>query len=164
MNVTDYVAVRERLDELGWAFPSAMAILPANFDSKDVSAEALFPSEAATLKALFRNNNIPIVELLPPSERRRYIQNNSADWLAPALFISAALVIENPTMVSIALNVLSNYLSDFFKGMPGKAKTVKLRIIVEKTSDGSCSKVSYEGDLSGLDGVAQIVQKISNNE
>jgi len=59
------------------------------------------------------------------------------------------------------LSVLSNYITDFFKGVPGQ-KTVKLDIVVERNGDMSCKKISYEGDVNGLILFVDVIRQISN--
>jgi len=63
--------------------------------------------------------------------------------------------------VSIALNVIGNYLTEFFRGIPGK-KRVRLNIVVEKKRDRTCKKISYDGDVQGLNSLADIIKEISN--
>lgn len=79
---------------------------PANFKSAATRDELLQLSEAATVRALFRNNSIPLDELLPRAEQPPYIQNNSFEWLAPTLFIASGLLTENPVAVNLALHVI----------------------------------------------------------
>jgi hypothetical protein len=68
---------------------------------------------------------------------------------------------ENQAAVSVALNVLSGYILDFLKGMPG-TKTVKLDIVVEKSGNRSCKKISYEGDVIGLNTLPDIIRQVSD--
>jgi hypothetical protein len=159
--ITDYISVRQRASELGCTVPTRIAILPTNFDFVAARTDFQQLSEAATVKALFRTNNVPLDDLLPASERAPYIQNNSFEWLAPTLFISSSLLIDNQAAVSVALSVLSNYITDFFKGVPGQ-KTVKLDIVVERNGDMSCKKISYEGDVNGIDSLVDVIRQISN--
>ena len=158
--ISDYTSVRQRAAELGCTAPTRIAILPLNFDTAKNRADLQQLSEAATVKTLFRTNNIPLDDLLSSSERVPYKQNKSFEgWLAPTLFISSSLLIDNQAIVSVALNVLSNYLTDFFKGMTGR-KTVKLDIVVENNGDASCKKISYEGDIEGLKSLADVLRKL----
>lgn len=160
--VVDYVNVRERAASLGCVVPERIAILPVNFDSVASRSEFNQLSEAATVRTLFRTNHVPTDELLPKEERSPYIQNNSFDWVAPTLFVSASLWTQNPMAVSLALNVLASYITDFFKGAPGK-KTVKLDVVIEKKGDHSCKKLKYEGDIAGLGPLSDIIRQIADD-
>jgi hypothetical protein len=159
--ITDYVSVHERTAELGCQIPRNITLLPENFDSAQKTTDFLQLSEAATVRTLFRSHCVLLDELLPAEQRPHYIQYNSVDWVAPTLFISSAVMTENPTAVSLAISVLANYLSEFFKGMSGK--TAKLDIVVERKRDQSCKKLSYEGDVAGLSALPKIIQRLSDD-
>jgi hypothetical protein len=133
--VADYVSVANRAAELGCELSSGITILPENFEQVGNSAQLLHRSEAATVKSLFRQNQIPLATLMPSSGQSGYVQNNGFEWVGPTLFISAGFLSGNPNAASIAINVLSNYITDFFKGLSGSQR-VKLEIVVEKKSGG----------------------------
>lgn len=141
--------------------PSYIAILPTNFETAVSRADFSQPSEAATVRTLFRTNKIQLSEFMPSGERIPYIQNNSIEWIVPALFVSASLISENANLVSVGLNVLSNYITDFLKGNPSP-KTVKLDVIVERSDGKTYKKISYEGDVSGLISLAEIIKNASS--
>jgi len=160
-HITDYISVQQRAVDLGCMVPQGIALLPVNFDSATARTDFLQLSEAATVRTLFRNNSLPIEELLPASERAPYIQNNAFEWVAPTLFISSALLTQNQVAAEVALHVLASYIKDFFKGMTG-TKTVKLDIVVEKKGDRSCKKISYEGDVAGIDTLSDVIRQIAD--
>ncbi|MBN9507918.1 MAG: hypothetical protein J0I21_02245, partial [Alphaproteobacteria bacterium] len=81
----------------------------------------------------------------------------SADWYGPTLFITAALATESPGLVSIALSLIANYLTDFFRGRGGRS-TAKLQVVVENAPDRKCKMLSYEGDISGIADLKKAVQ------
>lgn len=159
--VADYVNVADRAAELGCAFSSGITILPENFEQIDNSSQFLHRSEAATVKSLFRQNNIPLATLMPSSSESGYIQNNGFEWVGPTLFISAGLLSENANVASIAINVLSNYLTDFFKGLSG-SKRVKFEIVVEKKSGGVCKRISFDGPPEALNALPAVIVSINN--
>lgn len=160
--VTDYIDVRGRLAELSCHDPAGFAILPLNFESAESINEFRQASEASTVKTLLRSERLPHDEIVDRKDRPPYVQNHSFDWIAPTLFVSAALISENPSAVSIALNVIGNYATDFFKGMSGE-KMVKMDIVVEKSKGKSCKKISYEGSPSGLKDIADIIRSTSDD-
>ena len=156
---TDYVHVAHRASELGCVIPSGIAILPENFSEVGARQELLFGSEASTIRKLLSDEKLPLTEILPSGERVRSVHNKHFEW-APLLFIAAALVSENPNAVSVALGVISNYATEFFKGSPGKS--VKLKLVVERKKDKSCKLLSYEGDVEGLKSLADTIRRISD--
>lgn len=115
VNISNCESVRGRAKQLGVSAPEGIAILPANFDTAASSTEFCYPSEAATVKTLFRLNKIPLDDLMPSAKSRRYIHNNDFEWLAPTLFVSSAFISENQDFIAVALNVLSNYITDFYR-------------------------------------------------
>jgi len=51
--------------------------------------------------------------------------------------------------VTIALNVISSYLTEWFKGIPKNNRKVKLSIVLE-TKKKEYKKIEYEGPPDGL--------------
>jgi hypothetical protein len=158
VNVTEYVRVTDRASELGCLIPTRLAILPENFPRVAARQDLLFGSEAATMRKLFRNNNFPLDDILPADERVGSIHNKHFEW-APLLFISFALLSENPHAVSVALGIISNYATEFFKGLPGHK--VKLNVVIEK-KNRDCKMLSYEGDVAGLNSLPEIIRRLGN--
>jgi hypothetical protein len=157
--ICDYVHVANRAKELGCVTPTGFAVLPENFESAAGRSSLLFGSQAATMLKLLKKDGLPVTNLLPAGERAPAIHNKHFEW-APAIFVSAALLSENPSAVAVALGIISNYATEFFKGMP--SRNVKLTIVVEIKKDRSCKKINYEGDASGLAHIANIVRQISD--
>lgn len=160
-DVTEYLNVSQKLADLGCRYPNGLALLPANFESATSIADFRQVSEAATVKTLFRNAGLPHDDIVERDQRPPYIQNNALEWVAPTLFISAALLSENQHSVSVALSVIANYATDFFKGISGK-KSIKLDVVVEKTKSKTCKKISYEGNAEGLKGLADVIRATSD--
>lgn len=159
--ISDYISVSGRLEELGARYPIGLALLPANFESAESTDSFRQLSTAATVKTLFRNNGIPQDDIVDRAKRPPYIQNNSFELILPTLFVSATLISENPTLLAIALNVISSYAVDFFKGMSGD-KTVKAEVVVEKTKSKTCKKITYSGPVDGLKELAKVVKEASD--
>jgi hypothetical protein len=161
--VTDFVSVRQRAADFGCSVPQTMTILPFNFISSPTAADFLRASEAATVRTLFRLNSIPVEELLATGGSPSYVEHNDFEWVAPALFIPAALISQNPEVVSLALGVLANYITDFLKGRPGP-KIANIKIIVEKDGDWSCKIIHYHGDVSVMPReIADFIGKLDND-
>ena len=78
--------------------------------------------------------------------------------VSPIFFVSALLYSQNPMCVSLALNVLGNYATDFFKGT-NPTPNIKLNIVVEKKNK-TCKSISYEGPVDGLKDLRNIVREV----
>lgn len=162
-NISDYINVSDQLEKLNGIQPEGISILPVAFDALDSFSDQRSYSEASTVKTLMRNNNIPFSEIYKSSQKPKYIQNNSFEWVAPTLFISSFFLTQNPALVAIALSVIANYATDFLKGHSGEKK-IKIDIVVETSQDKKCKKISYDGNVDGLKNLEKIIKEVGDVE
>jgi len=71
------------------------------------------------------------------------------------------LLSQNPHLMTIALNVISNYLTEWFRGIPRDGRKVKLRIITE-TKSGLYKEIEYEGPPDGLKDLPEVIREVHN--
>ena len=161
VTITDYVRVSDRIAALGCNPISGLAILPENFEAAATRADLKVRAEAATVRTLLRNEGLPIQELLPDGERYPSIHNKSFDWAA-IVFVSGAMLSNDAVAVNLALSVIANYATEFFRGRPGKS--VRLSIVVERTSDRVCKNITYEGDAAGLASLPKIIREVGDGK
>jgi hypothetical protein len=159
VNVADYIRVADRAADLGCDMPTGFAIMPENFETAATRRELVVRGEGSTLRKLLRDGQLPIQDFLPSGERPGFIHNKSHDWAA-FIFISAALLSTDPSAVTVALGIISNYLADMFKGTPDKK--IKLDIAVERKGDRVSKKLTYEGDAVGLASIADTILRIAD--
>ena len=75
--------------------------------------------------------------------------------MGPTIFISTSLLTQNPTLVNVALSVLANYVTDFFKGHLGE-HTVSVNLVLESVTkhgedeERSYKRVNLKGSVSDL--------------
>ncbi|MBS0536991.1 MAG: hypothetical protein JSR72_23270 [Proteobacteria bacterium] len=161
--ISDFPLVSDRIVSLGCSYPdSGIAILPINFENAASAEDLRQAANASTIKTLFRNSNVPHVDIFGADKRLPYVHNNAFEWVVPTLFLSASLLSENPNAVSVALGVIANYATDFFKGMSRQA-SVKLEVVVETTKSKHCKRISYEGPPEGLRDLADVIRESSND-
>ena len=86
-----------------------------------------------------------------------YRTRKSADIYLPAMFFGLSQITENPTIVSVSLNVLSNYIYDICKGTSGK-KTAHVDLYLETKEKGKVKKISYNGSVEGLKELPEIIK------
>lgn len=108
---------------------------------------------SAVLKLL--NQNGLKTDLYNKNELK-FQENRSFEWFGPTLFVTAMAISQNPNLVSIALGIISNYLTDVLKGSSGENK-ISLTIIRENP-DKTKTKIKYSGDKDGLKELAKIVK------
>ena len=87
-------------------------------------------------------------------------QNNAADWVGPIIFVAGSLWSQNPLAISVALNVIGNYLTDFFRG--AETRKAKLEFIVEKTNDRTYKHLTYEGGAEGIAALEKVIRGMAN--
>lgn len=159
LSESDYACVADRAASLGCSMPDGWAALPENFDTAASRQELVTRGEASTVRTLFRNHDVPSGSFMPSSERTGFIHNKSFDWAA-LLFVSASIISNDPNLMPVALGVISNYLTDLFKGIP--SKRVRLSIVVERKGNKTCKKITYEGDVAGLKTIAPALRRIAD--
>src|SRR5947209_370171 len=132
IEITDYLDVEQRSSDLGLKAPEGACILPRRFASAKDAGELCHESSALDLKTLFREADLPITVYQPDGEKIPYLQENDITWVGPVLFFSYAAVSQNPHIISVALSVIANYVTDLFKGLPQPAR-VRLSVVIETT-------------------------------
>jgi hypothetical protein len=155
--IEDYINLEQRLAELDCQYPASFCFLPENIQDAASAADFVFPDTVVTAKKLFRQHNIP--EDVLCQNDLAYRKRHSIDWYAPAIFISYTILSDNSALVSIGFNVLSNYITDYFKGTFG-SKTVKIEIVVETSPKRKYKKIQYEGTEEGLKNLPEIIKSL----
>lgn len=159
IEIIDYADVRAHAAELGCNVPTGIALLPRNFRTAQNKAELMHESSSLTVRTLWRRAGIAETPIEPEGERFPTIIEDAFSWAGPTIFIAASVLFQNPQIVSVTLNIVSNYLTDFFKGTRG-SQNVKLSIVVEQELGRQYKEIRYEGDKGGLEELAKIVEKI----
>jgi len=158
VEVSEFINVRRKLNELGAEYPTdGIALLPLNISTADSIGDLKQSSEAATIRKLLRQADIPVKDILSKEKRPPYVKNKSNDWVSPIIFVSATVWNNNPDLVSVALNIVSSYIYDAFKGVTG-SRTAKLSVVVEDP-DGKSTRIDYEGPSEAVKGLAKVVRE-----
>ena len=153
--ITDYINVQDKLKELDLNNIETITLLPFNFDTVSKKEDLIYDNSVKTIRTLLRNSELPDQRIEKKRETIGYRQLNHFEWLAPTFFVSYSVLTQNPHLIS----VLANYLTDFFKGMSSQKK-VKIEIVVEKEKGKTYKKVTYEGDGKGLTELSEIVKNV----
>jgi hypothetical protein len=159
IKISDYIDIKKRAQELGCNIPTSITLIPRYFKEAKVKQELMHEDTAATVRILWRQNGITETPLEQLGEKFPCLGEKSFEWIAPTFFISASLLSNNQFLIQIALNVISDYLSDFFKGIPIHNRKVKLSIIVENRR-GNYKNIDYEGTADGLKNLPKIIREI----
>jgi len=151
----EQIDLKHKLDELSLDLPKQLAFFPENLESAKSKGEFLFTDNMVDLKKLFKQSGINGEVFGEDTEL--YLSRKSADIYLPAMFFSLSVITDNPTVVSISLNVLSNYITDWLKGSFGR-KTAQVDFYIETKEKGKVKKLSYKGDADGLKEVEKIIK------
>ena len=157
--VEDYARVDQRARELGCTLPDGLAVIPINFEFAASRDELYTASHTTTVLKFFREGDIAVDNFLSEEDKKSYVVNKHFQWLGPTLFIPLALWNNNPEIVSLAIGVLGNCITDFFKGIPTRLRIVKLDMVVE-TDSRNYKKISYEGGIEGLQELPKIIREM----
>ena len=71
------------------------------------------------------------------------------EWIGLVVLFSAAAISQNPEIVSITLGIISNYLTDWFRGVSKQERTARLKM-VQGTKEGSYKIFDYSGPVENL--------------
>jgi hypothetical protein len=158
ITVTDYVDVTGKAAELGCNVPSGVAILPRNFDTATSRAELIHESTATTVRLLLRESGIHETPLEEPGDRLPFMGQKAATWGGPDLYMALA-ALQDPQLLTSVIEVISAYLTDFFRGIAQDRRRAKLSVVVQ-TAPGSFKKVQYEGPIEGLARIPDVVRRL----
>ena len=162
-NISNYIHVFEKLDELGCSYSEGIAILPVNFETATPTTTIEQSMGTLAIGKLFKINDVPCSEIRRENEKPSYMGHRSAEWVLPTLCFSASLLSENPAIVSISLGVIANFLTDRIKETDRK-QTGKLDIVIEieKNKSKTYKKISYEGPIDEMSKLDEIVTEVLN--
>lgn len=163
IEITDYLDVEQRASDLGLKAPEGACILPRHFAHSKDAGELCHESSALDLKTLFRQADLPITVYQPDGTKIPYLQENDITWVGPVLFFSAAAIGQNPHIVSVALSVIANYVTDLFKGLPQPARA-RLSVVIEttatKTTTKTTKKIEFDGPPEQIPEIKALIEDI----
>lgn len=87
------------------------------------------------------------------------LEQRSIDWFGPTLLITTTALTQNPELVSITLNVISNYITDFFKG--SQEPDIKVSLLIQQ-SKTKFKKLDYEGNKDGLKEIEKLIEQLKD--
>jgi hypothetical protein len=159
LQVEEFPDIKKKAQELGCNVPKTIAILPRNFISAKSKVDLVNENTTTTVRVLWKQAGIIETPIEKEGEKIPELALNWFEWVGPTILFTSALITQNPQLVDIALGVISNYLTDWFKGLPKEQKKARLNI-VEETRSGSYKRLQYEGDVEGLKELPKIVRSL----
>lgn len=153
----DELNLNEKLKELSLSLPSSISFFPENLETVETKDKFIFTESMVDLNKVFKQSNITLDVLGGDTEFYRSRKN--ADIYLPAVFLSLSLISENPSLVSVSLNILSSYVYDRLKGSFGK-KTAHVEFYIETKEKGKVKKISYKGEASGIKDLEKVINAL----
>ena len=169
IETADYMDVSSRLEELGWQQPDDdhIGILPAQFESVEPTEQrSLKLSRTRDLEKLLKSKRIPFSVVKKEGQKVGIVKTASVDWatgVGPAFLVSAALLLQNPQILPLALDAIANYLAALFSKKVDKAGYATIEIVVEKQeSDGAKTykKISCPANPEVLTKLSETFHKV----
>ncbi|MBP7765096.1 MAG: hypothetical protein KA113_07910 [Syntrophaceae bacterium] len=125
--------------------------------------EIKYPSTIESVVKLLRQHKIPVDTLNPIDATTSLQDNRGLDWIAPTFLVSSLLLTQNPTLVSVALSIIANYVTDLCKGLKSDPE-VKVKIVQTADNGKKAQRINYEGPVSGLPEIEKVLQTFNQNE
>ncbi|WP_130855201.1 hypothetical protein [Olivibacter jilunii] len=151
------IKIADKLEKLKIQLPNGLIFLPENFETAENKDQFIFTESMVNLAKIFRQRNIETFALGGDTEQYRSRKN--ADIYFPLILFSASQISQNPDFISVCLNILSDYISDHFKGVFGQKK-VYADFYVETKEKGKIKRLSYKGDVQGLKELPKILKNL----
>lgn len=173
IQVTDYVDVHAKAASLGCNIPSGVTILPHNFQAATTKDELLYETLDLDLRHALRSNGIHGTSLEESEDTSVQVtlrESFSAEWIPPIIFVSALALHNNPELLTILLNIGSDFFYDKLKTMFSREPTlsdhVEIDFIVQTAGDHPTYKrLRYKGiwsnnKLAGAKELHDIIRKM----
>ncbi|RUT79565.1 hypothetical protein [Ancylomarina longa] len=131
--------------------------VPENIFESKKSSDFVYSETTSDIRKVFRKENVPINYLTEDKPLLR--SRKGADWFGPTLLFGFSVLINNPHVIGVSLNLVSSYLYDFFKGKIGD-KSVKFEVVVECKKKKEYKKINYEGSVEGIPELEKIIKAL----
>ena len=131
----------------------SLIILPVNFTDE---GEFYFRAEGKNLIKYADSQGIKVFESKEEDFRPKYILTESIEWIGPIIFLSSSFLAQNPEGVSIALNLISSYLYDFFRGDRDQVKC-EFELVIQKT-ETEFKSLKYKGEKLSSEDMQGIIK------
>lgn len=164
ITIEDFLDVRARAQELDCTIHPIITFLPGNFDTAQSASDFVVRGEITTIRKVLGAGGISSAMLgAETATTPGFIHNKSHDWAVPVIFVAAELLKTSPDLVGVAIDLIRDYAVSLFKG-GGPDKHVKLEIVVERDGQRAYQKITYEGDVSGLSAITDMIAKKVGND
>jgi hypothetical protein len=121
-------------------------------------SDLFFAPSSPDLQVLLRQVGVSVDKIEPEGVKIPFRDDRDSTLILPAIFLGASYLSGNAHLVNVALGVLANYVTDYFRGKAGLNR-VKCTVIVEKTEKKTTKKIEYDGAPEGFDKLIDAINK-----
>jgi len=143
--------------------PEAVELLILPWRSAQENKEqgkAVYPESTSTIIKLLQKKSIEV--RLAEGELSDVVleDRHSIEWFGPIILFSAAAIANNPEIVTITLNIISNYLSNILFGdkVTKDEPVAKFHIVIQ--DEEGTKKIKYEGPVSGISDIENVIKAV----
>lgn len=147
-DVTQYIDTGDPTDK-------EILILPNNFEI--TKQDYYYSSTLPTIKKLAKENKV-LFRIIGDSEDQKLLEQRGIEWYGPILLVGSLFYSQNPQMVSVALGMIANYLSNIFMGQ--NDARANLDVLVRNDEKKTTKRVSYKGPVGGLTEVNEAIKSV----
>lgn len=140
---------------------SSILFVPDNWPAEPEGH--VYPNTIDSVVKILEQNDVPVTTLESIDATTPLQDNRGLDWIVPTFVVSGLLLSQNPTLISVALGVITNYVTNLFKGLKDDPE-VKLNIIQTAADGKKAQRVHYEGPASGLLSVEKVLSTFETKE
>jgi hypothetical protein len=133
---------------LGISTPVGFCVLPRGFETATAVTDLKHECSALDLRVLLRQENIALTIYQPDGVTIPYLQENDNTWVGPTLFFGVTILTQQPELISVALSVIANFLTEHFRGRPEPGRA-RFSVIRETTETKTTKKVTNRYDFDG---------------
>lgn len=155
----DFANVGARARELGCQQPVGLSLLPRNFAEAESRDQLTHDATGLSIRAALRAAAVTESRLEPEGERWPAAQEDAFEWVGPTLFVAFSWISQSPEALSVALGVVSNYVTELFRGTPSAKQNANLKLVVER-ADGTGVEITYEGPPAGIEDLADLAHEV----
>jgi len=157
--VIEFIDIEARCQALGCNVPTGFAILPRNFESAASKSDLIHEDTTPTVRALFAEKGIVETRIEQDGEKLPYFEENSYEWIGPIIFVGATVFSQNPNLITVGLGVVSNYLTDYFKGRIGE-KNAKISLVIPQPNSKKYTRINYDGPVDGIKDLEKLIKEV----
>ena len=122
----------------------------------------VYNNEIHNVAKLFKSKGIKYN--IPGDQNLKYLEQRSADFFLPAIYIGLQMYMENKDLIDVAIDLFKEYISKIGSGAKGSDDpSVQLTIYTEKTKTKQIMKMSYKGPVSGLGELKASVKEVTSD-